>query len=73
MIDELLLLVNDGKVVLEIGIGAQSLPPKYLIYRLADGSDHKLEIDMTMEEFWKQRDLLRAWLNALHKIKFSLY
>ena len=69
MVDELLVLVSQGKQIDEIRFDL-SVPPKAVHYVLHSEPIHTLNITMTMEEFKECRRVFKAWWFAVHNIKF---
>ena len=71
MVNELLVLIEDGKTVVEIRFDKQLIPPKYVNFQLGDGSIHKFVIDMKRDEFLESLHVLKAWWSMIHKIKIQ--
>lgn len=69
--NELLALLESGQEVLAIRFPDRHVPPSYLVYELANGSGHRLEIDMTREEFVNSRRVLKAWWNIIHTVSIE--
>ena len=71
MVNELLTLINDGKVVLELKYNSQPMPPKYIEYHCDDGTVHRLDLQLDRDQFIQADKVLRAWWSVIHKLKIQ--